>query len=124
MLVTLKNDAGLTRQVKVGFSWTSFFFGSFPFFFRGMAGSGLIWLVVGFITLGLSSIYLWFTINKKTAHHFMDIGYKPAGEGWNVASIKWGVSLPPYGQSQVDVQQAPPMVRDESDVQKTESQLS
>ncbi len=60
MVVTLKNDAGLTRQVKVGFSWTAFFFGPFPFFFRGMSGSGVIWIIAAMVTLGLSNIYLFF----------------------------------------------------------------
>ncbi len=104
MVVTLKNETGLTRQVKVGFSWTSFFFGPFPFFFRGMSGSGFIWLLLALSTLGLSTIYLWFTINKKTAHHYMEIGYHPIGEGWEEASLKWGVSLPNKTQLQVPIQ--------------------
>ncbi len=36
----------------------------------------------------------------------MEIGYKPTGEGWNTASIKWGVSLPAQHQSQVPIQSA------------------
>lgn len=108
MIVTLKNETGLTRQVKVGFSWTSFFFGPFPFFFRGMSGSGVIWLLLALMTLGLSTIYLWFTINKKTAHHYMEIGYHPIGEGWDEASLKWGVSLSNKTEHQVPIQLVAP----------------
>ena len=92
MMVSMRNDAGVTKQVKVGFSWTSFFFGPFPFFFRGMALQGLIWIVLNMVTMGLSTIYLWFTINKKTAHHYLENGYKPVGNGWDVAGSEWGVS--------------------------------
>lgn len=34
-MITLKNDAGITKTVKVGFSWTVFFFGFFVPLFRG-----------------------------------------------------------------------------------------
>jgi len=87
----MKNDAGLVRQVKVGFSWTAFFFGGFPFFFRGMPIQGIIWIVLSMITLGISNLLLMFMINKQTAHHYLENGYKPTGEGWEVASTKWGI---------------------------------
>ncbi len=87
--------SGLTKDVKVGFSWTSFFFGVFPFFFRGMPIQGGIWLVVSMFTMGISNIYLWFTINKTTAHYYLENGYKPVGPGWDYASSAWGVQLPP-----------------------------
>ena len=41
MLVKFRNEMGINREVKVGFSWTSFFFGGFPFLFRGMPLHGL-----------------------------------------------------------------------------------
>ena len=40
MFVQLSNETGVVREVKVGASWTAFFFGGFPFFFRGMAIQG------------------------------------------------------------------------------------
>jgi len=95
MLVQLKNDSGLVRQVKVGFSWTAFFFGGLVFFFRGMSSQGLIWVILSLITFGLSNLYLMFAINKMTAHHYLEKGYKAIGEGWNVAGSKWGIAAEP-----------------------------
>ena len=96
MFVTLKNDSGLTRQVKVGFSWTAFFFGGIPFFFRGLPGKGVLWLLLGMFTFGISNFFLMFLINKHTAQYYLDNGYKPVGAGWDVAGPKWGVSLAGY----------------------------
>ncbi len=92
MHVSMQNDAGLTRQVKVGFSWTSFFFGGLPFFFRGMPVHGIIWIVASMFTLGISNIFLMFIINKQTAHYYLERGYAPVGPGWDVAGPRWGVS--------------------------------
>ena len=99
MRVHFKNSAGLLREVKVGFSWTSFFFGPLPFFFRGIPLQGLAWIVAALLTCGLTNIYLWFTINKKTAQHYLENGYRPVGEGWEVAAPRWGVAM---GQQSVE----------------------
>lgn len=93
MNVSLQNGAGLIRQVKVGFSWTSFFFGGLPFFFRGMPVQGLIWVILSMVTFGLSNLYLMFVINKQTAHYYLEHGYVPVGPGWDVAAPRWGISL-------------------------------
>lgn len=94
MVVNMKNDAGLIRQVKVGFSWTSFFFGGIPFFFRGLALNGILWIALGILTCGVSNLFLMFMINKITAHKYLESGYKPVGEGWDIAGPKWGVTVP------------------------------
>lgn len=91
MMVSMKNDAGLIRQVKVGFSWTAFFFGGFPFFFRGMPVHGIIWIVLSMLTFGISNLFLMFIINRQTAHYYLEHGYRPVGDGWNVAGPKWGI---------------------------------
>ena len=58
-MITLKNDAGITKTVKAGFSWTVFFFGFFVPLFRGdwkwagiMAISSII---VAMFTYGLGA---------------------------------------------------------------------
>jgi len=94
MQVAMKNEVGLVRHVKVGFSWTAFFFGGFPFFFRGMPVHGIIWIILAMITLGFSNLFLMFIINKQTAHYYLEHGYKPIGEGWDYASAKWNIAAP------------------------------
>jgi len=93
-MVSMRNDGGLTKQVKFGFSWTAFFFGGFPFFFRGMPVQGIIWLLLAVFTLGISNLFLMFMINKQTAHHYLENGYKPTGPGWDTVSSKWSITLP------------------------------
>lgn len=94
MIVSMKNDAGLVRQVKVGFCWTALFFGPLPFFFRGMAQNGLIWCCLPVI----GNFVLPFRMNKYTAHYYLEHGYKPIGKGWNTAAPLWGVALPSTGE--------------------------
>ena len=94
MMVKMKNEAGLVREVKVGFSWTAFFFGGFPFFFRGIPLYGAAWVVLALVTWGISNLILCFIINKQTAHYYLEHGYKPIGEGWSHAGSKWGISVP------------------------------
>lgn len=92
MIVSMKNGAGMMQQVKVGFSWTAFFFGGFPFFFRGIPVQGIIWLVLALVTFGISNVFLMFIINKQTAQHYLENGYKPTGDGWDLAGPQWGIA--------------------------------
>jgi hypothetical protein len=94
MVVNMKNDAGLVRQVKVGFSWTAFFFGGLPFFFRGIPLYGALWIALSMVTFGCSNLILCFIINKQTAHYYLEHGYKPTGDGWGEAGQRWGISVP------------------------------
>jgi hypothetical protein len=107
MNVQLKNDAGVTRQVKVGFSWTAFFFGGIPFFFRGlpMHGGLYVGLVILLIAgapkehqlkalVQVANIVLGFLMNKLTVQYYLKNGYKPIGDGWDLAAKKWNLSLP------------------------------
>ncbi|MDH4120528.1 MAG: hypothetical protein OEV94_02335 [Deltaproteobacteria bacterium] len=93
MHVSFRHPSGLTRQVKVGFSWTIFFFGGIPFFFRGLPIHGLGWTFAALFTMGFTNIIICFIGNRQTAHAYLERGYKPVGTGWDVASLKWGVSL-------------------------------
>jgi hypothetical protein len=94
MMVQMVNDGGLVRKIKVGFSWTAFFFGGIPFFFRGIPLFGAAWVGLALVTMGFSNLILAFIINKQTAHYYLEHGYKPVGEGWGIAGQKWGIPVP------------------------------
>ena len=100
MLVRFRNDMGINREVKVGFSWTSFFFGGFPFLFRGMPLHGLGWIFLAIVTLGISNLILSFIINEQTAVYYLENGYKPEGPNWDVAASRWDISLPQQENAQ------------------------
>ena len=51
---------GVHREVKVGFSWTVFFFGFIALLVRGQAIEALITL----LTFGLAALYYCFTANR------------------------------------------------------------
>ena len=116
MLVKFRNEMGINREVKVGFSWTSFFFGGFPFLFRGMPLHGLGWIFLAIITFGISNLILSFIINKQTAVYYLENGYKPEGPNWDVAASKWDVSLPE------DIKTEPTSLTEGSDPQATMSE--
>ncbi|MFD1706102.1 DUF2628 domain-containing protein [Siminovitchia sediminis] len=88
MRIMLQNDAGLSKEVKVGFSWTTFFFGFFPALFRGDLKWAAIMLIaelaIGSFTLGLGSwavaIIFAFIYNKIYIKELIEKGYKPANE--------------------------------------------
>jgi hypothetical protein len=88
MHVRLKNAAGGVKEAKIGFSWTTFFFGFFPALFRG----DLKWAAIMFIaavafgtfTLGFGAwipgIIFSFIYNKMYIKELMEKGYHPADE--------------------------------------------
>ena len=63
MKVMLKNEAGLSKEVKVGFSWTTFFFGFIPALIRGDLKWAIIMFllsaVVGSFTFGVGAWVVW-----------------------------------------------------------------
>nr|WP_245256137.1 DUF2628 domain-containing protein [Paenibacillus lactis] len=91
--IYLKNDAGVTKRVKLGFSWTTLFFAFLPALFRG----DLKWAVIMFIisavfgsfTLGLgawiSGIVFSFVYNKIYIKELLEKGYRPADDSARTA---------------------------------------
>ena len=83
-MITLKNDAGITKTVKVGFSWTVFFFGFFVPLFRGdwkWAGiMAISSIVVAMFTYGLGAwvLLLIFAVkyNEWYINDLKEKGYK------------------------------------------------
>ncbi|MCI1284287.1 DUF2628 domain-containing protein [Lacticaseibacillus songhuajiangensis] len=87
MFVTLTNArTGQARQAKIGFSWTTFFFGFFPALFRSDWKWALIIAVLqiatGAFTFGIStgiiSIIFAFIYNKLYINDLIANGYEPA----------------------------------------------
>lgn len=80
MKVTLKNQFGQVKQVKVGFSWTMFFFGFFVPIFRGDWKYMLISLLAALLTFGFSWIIFPFIYNKLYINDLIYKGWRPADE--------------------------------------------
>ena len=78
--VKLKNKSGVVKEVKVGFSWTTFFFGGWVAMFRGQWGEVAKWFFLNPITLWIWGIAQCWTTNKKTIHLLIEKGYEPASE--------------------------------------------
>lgn len=75
-MLTLKNDNGVTKTVKVGFSWTMLFFGVFVPLVRGDWKWGLISIVLAPITFGISWLVFPFIYNKLYINDLKNKGYK------------------------------------------------
>ena len=86
--VVLANEAGVTKDVKVGFSWTTFFFGFFPALFRGdlkwAAIMFILSVILGAFTLGIGAwicgIVFSFVYNKIYIKELLEKGYRPVNE--------------------------------------------
>jgi hypothetical protein len=99
MKVNLKNErTGQVRQRKLGFSWTTFFFGFFPALFRGDWKWALIIFAVGLVTLGLSTLVFMFIYNKLHIRDLLENGYEPADEfsanALRSKGFKWYAEIP------------------------------
>jgi hypothetical protein len=113
MKVSLTNELDVVKEVKVGFSWTIFFFGPITFAFRGMPMHFFVTLILPIILIGLSydsdetadskslyisgllnwgiAIYLGFTGNKMTAIHYLKKEYKSHLGDWEPANKLWNL---------------------------------
>lgn len=70
----------VTEERKVGFSWTSFFFGFFVPLFRGDWKWSLIMMAAAFCTMGFSGIVFCFIYNGINIKEMLAKGYLPADE--------------------------------------------
>ncbi|MGA4519291.1 hypothetical protein ACPA0F_18695 [Solibacillus silvestris] len=78
MRVNLKREeTQVFKSVKVGFSWTTLFFGFFPAAIRGDWKWSLLMLLASSITLGLSNFAFPFFYNKLYIRDLLESGYKP-----------------------------------------------
>lgn len=78
--VTLKNSTGVVKTAKVGFSWTTFFFGGWVALFRGQWGEVVKWFLLNPITIGIWGLCQCWTSNKKHVISLIEKGYEPADD--------------------------------------------
>jgi hypothetical protein len=76
--IKLVNKFGGIKIVKAGFSWTAFFWGAWPWLFRGYVGEFFRVCGLCFITLGIYSWVNAFKGNKRYAEILLLNGYSPA----------------------------------------------
>ncbi|RPF54235.1 DUF2628 domain-containing protein [Aquisalibacillus elongatus] len=95
----LENDKGLQKEVKIGFSWTTLFFGFFPALFRGDLKWGAIIfltsLFIGIITMGIGTwvpgVVFAFIYNKLYIKELIEKDYVPANEQTRQALVSNGI---------------------------------
>lgn len=80
MNVKLVNNSNMIKDCKVGFSWTTLFFGFFPALFRGDWKWMFIQLVLCVITWGISSIVFCFIYNKLYINDLLNKNFVPASD--------------------------------------------
>lgn len=80
MNIILKNHVGQLKQIKVGFSWTMFFFGCFVPICRGDWKYAIISLLAALITGGISWLVFPFFYNKVYINDLIGSGWLPAEE--------------------------------------------
>lgn len=92
--VYLKNESnGLVEGVKIGFSWTTLFFGFFPALFRGDGKWVLIQIIASLFTWGFSMLIFPFTYNKIYINKLITRGYVPARDIDKEILIKNGMLI-------------------------------
>lgn len=88
MKKVLKHESGLIKEVKIGFSWTTLFFGLFVPLIRGDLKWALIMfgiaLLAGIPTYGIgsfiSNLVFAFIYNKLYVRDLLEKGYRPQNE--------------------------------------------
>ena len=68
------------REVKVGFSWTTFFFGVFPALIRKDWLWALIMFIVAWLTVGFSWLIFPFFYNRIYISNLLKDGFTPSTE--------------------------------------------
>lgn len=76
-VIMLKHPrTGIVRKGFFGFSWTTLFWGGFPALFRGDFVMGLVFIVLQFLTWGISGFFLAFFYNKQYTLKLIEQGYE------------------------------------------------
>lgn len=91
MKVYLKHDSGMVKEVKIGFSWTTFFFGIFPALFRGDWKWAGIMFICNLLSYGVATMIFAFFYNKLYIKDLLEKGWKPSTDVDNEILIQKGL---------------------------------
>ena len=80
MRINIRNQTGMVKQVKLGFSWTMLFFGIFVPLFRGDLKWTILSLILVVITSGFAWLILPFFYNRLYVKSLLESGWYPADE--------------------------------------------
>lgn len=80
MKAKLKHEGGVIKEIKVGYSWTTLFFGFWVPVIRGQWSDFAIMFFSALPTLGILPFVWTFKINKRYCQQLLEQGYKPATE--------------------------------------------
>lgn len=78
MKINLVSPYGELREVKIGFSWTVFFFGFLVPIFRGDVKWTVIMFVASVLTAFLAQLVFCFVYNGIYVRELLGRGFKPA----------------------------------------------
>lgn len=80
MKIIMENKNGIRKEVKEGFSWTTFFFGWIPSLIRGDIVSTLKVFILGLLTIGIYTDFKSRTINQDYKEFLLEKGYEEIRE--------------------------------------------
>ena len=80
MKIIMENKSGIRKEVKEGFSWTTFFFGWIPSLIRGDVASALKVFILGALTIGIYTDFKSRTINQDYKEFLLEKGYEEINE--------------------------------------------
>jgi hypothetical protein len=92
MMNVIFSKNGIQRQVKVGFSWTVFFFGIFALAYRRQFGFAFLFLVLDLMLFWLPHLVYAFFANKHLAEQLATEGWTLDYDNQAVAKSAWGIS--------------------------------
>ena len=80
---------GITKEVKIGFSWTIFCFGWIALLIRKQWA----YAAISFFTFNFASWYFMFVANKAKAHDLIDDGWAidRSVPAWDIVKVRWAI---------------------------------
>lgn len=95
--ILINPDTNQIKSVKVGFSWTMFFWGFFPCLFRGDWKWAVVTLLASSFSFSLFALVFAFLYNKVYINDLIDKGYVPKSSHDSDILATKGIASPlPY----------------------------